>query len=208
MKTAPFETHTERYEAWFDRNPAVYQSELQAIRAMLPKEGHGVEIGVGTGRFAAPLGIEFGIEPSPKIGAIAKKKGIKVLEGIAESLPCADETFDYAVMVTTLCFLDDVDAAFREARRAIKPGSYCINGFVDRESKLGKAYEEHKQESPFYNIAKFYSVDEVVENLQRAGFTNFDFNQTIFHPLDKIKEVEPVKPGYGEGSFVVIKAKK
>ena len=53
-----------RYEAWFTRNPAAYHSELLAVRALLPWQGLGLEIGAGTGRFAAPLGVTVGVDPS------------------------------------------------------------------------------------------------------------------------------------------------
>ena len=46
-----FEKNVDRYEAWFDRNMAAYESELAALRALLPKSGEGLEVGVGTGRF-------------------------------------------------------------------------------------------------------------------------------------------------------------
>jgi ubiquinone/menaquinone biosynthesis C-methylase UbiE len=208
MKTKPFEEHTKKYEDWFERNRFAYKSELQAVKQMLPKKGKCVEIGVGSGRFAAPLGIKYGLEPSPKMRAIAKKKGIEVIDGVAEKLPYNDESFDYALMVTTLCFLDDVDRAFSEVHRVLRPEGYFINGFVDKESKIGKSYENHKQENVFYNTATFYSVDEVVKHLEKTGFNNFNFNQTIFHSLGDIKSVEPVKEGYGEGSFVVVRARK
>jgi len=59
MKIEPFEKYTQKYEDWFERNRFAYESELQAVRAMLPKEGIGVEIGVGSGKFAVPLNIKF-----------------------------------------------------------------------------------------------------------------------------------------------------
>jgi len=52
------------YDDWFVRNESAYRSELAAIKAFMPKEGCGLEIGVGTGRFAASLGIEVGVEPA------------------------------------------------------------------------------------------------------------------------------------------------
>jgi hypothetical protein len=39
-------------------------------------------------------------------------------------------------------------------------------------------------------------------------FIDFHIVQTIFHDLSEIKEAEPVKNGFGEGSFVVIRALK
>ena len=207
MRIQPFEAHTQRYEDWFEKNQYAYLSELNAVKELLP-EGKGVEIGIGSGRFAAPLNIKLGIEPSGKMREIAKKRGINAIEGIAEKLPYKNEEFDYALMVTTLCFLDDVDKSFKEVYRILKPDGYFINGFVDRESKIGKLYEKNKQNNVFYRAARFYSVDEAVEHLTRAGFKDFDYRQTIFSSLDKIKHINDVKKGYGEGSFVVIRARK
>jgi len=90
----------------------------------------------------------------------------------------------------------------------LRPGGCILIGLIDKESPLGIFYQMHKDKSVFYVAATFYSVDEVVSLLKHAGFGGFRFTQTIFrHPAD-IKEVEPVKEGYGEGSFVVIKAVK
>ena len=208
MKIEPFEKYAQRYEDWFERNRFAYESELEAVRSMLPEKGKCVEIGVGSGRFAGPLGIKFGVEPSQKMRAIARKRGIEVVDGVAENLSYNNGTFNYALMVTTLCFLDDVDAAFGEVYRILKPGGFFINGFVDRKSKLGQFYERHKQENVFYKIAHFYSIGDIISYLTAAGFRDFDFRQTIFQDLDKIKSIEPVKPGYGKGSFVVVKARK
>lgn len=78
----------------------------------------------------------------------------------------------------------------------------------DRESSLGRSYQQHKKKSVFYRIATFYTVAEIVFILKKVGLKNFNFTQTIFHSLSNIKAIEPIKEGYGEGSFVVIKALK
>ncbi|HPI98358.1 MAG TPA: class I SAM-dependent methyltransferase [Synergistales bacterium] len=186
----------------------VYESELEAIRKMLPGCGKGLEIGVGTGRFAAPLGIGTGLEPSSRMAEIAREKGIFVMEGVAEDLPFSDSEFDYALMVTTICFVDDLDLSFREAFRILKEDGVLVIGLVDRQSHVGKIYEKYREKSHFYQMATFYSVEEVVESLKKAGFQTFSFNQTIFRVLGEIIELEPIRKGYGEGSFVVIRAKK
>ena len=38
----------------------------------------------------------------------ASKLGIHVLPGIAENLPILNSTFDFVLMVTTICFVDDL----------------------------------------------------------------------------------------------------
>ena len=204
----PFEKYSEKYEDWFERNKFVYESEVQAIKELFPKVKKSIEIGVGSGKFAVPLGIKTGVDPSPRMRKIAEQKGIKIINAVAEELPFENSQFKLVLMVTTICFVDNLNLAFREAYRILKLGGYLIIGFVDKDSSLGKLYQQHKEKSLFYKIATFYSTKEVVYNLSKAGFKKFDFRQTIFHGLNEIKNVELVKEGYGEGSFVVIRARK
>ena len=106
-KIQPFERNVERYEAWFERHRFAYESELEAVRTLLPERGEGLEVGVGTGRFAGPLRVRVGVEPSRAMGRLAIDRGVEVWSGIAEELPCQDSSFDYLLMIATVCFLDD-----------------------------------------------------------------------------------------------------
>lgn len=209
-KTDPFERHTGQYENWFTEHRWVYEAELRAVKALLPesKSYRGLEVGVGTGRFSEPLGIKTGLEPSVRMGEIAREKGIKVIDGVAEDLPFADGKFDLALMVTTVCFLDDINQAFREAHRVLASDGFFIAGIVDRNSPIGQKYVTHQHESVFYKLATFFSVDEVVTVMRQSGFTDFRFRQTIFSSLSETKKDEPVTPGYGEGSFVAMRGRK
>jgi SAM-dependent methyltransferase len=208
VRTRPFEEHSLDYEHWFDRNRLVYDSELRAVKALLPERGKGLEIGVGSGRFAAPLNIEIGVEPAVAMRALARDKGIRVIGGAAEALPFKESVFDFALMVTTICFVDNAEAAVREAYRVLKPDGSVVIGFIDKDSLIGRSYVRKRHESLFYGIATFYSLDEVVHYLRKTGFRDFGFSQTIFRPLQEITDIEPIKDGYGEGSFVVVKARK
>ena len=204
----PFETHARDYEAWFERNPWAYRSELDALRCQLPVVGSGIEIGVGSGRFAGPLGIRIGIDPSPAMRALAGQRGITALDAQAEELPFEDSSFDHALMVTTICFLDDVPASFREVFRILKPKGALILGFVDKDSPLGAEYQKKKAASKFYASARFYSADDVIRMAKEAGFRRFHCVQTLFGDLEQMDRADPVKEGKGHGSFVVIKAEK
>ena len=92
-------------------------------------------------------------------------------------------------MVTTICFLDDVEMGIKEAYRVIKNGGSLIVGFVDKRSTLGRLYLKHKNESVFYKQATFYSTGEVISFLEKAGFSKFSFVQTIFHSFADIKAI-------------------
>jgi len=207
-KIGPFEKYAKKYERWFDKNRWVYEAELRAVKAMVPPGGRGMEIGLGTGRFAEPLGVKKGVEPSKRMREIAQKRGIGALDGVAEKLPFDDSQFDFVLMVTTVCFVDDVRKALKEAHRVLCDGGFLIIGFVDRNSKMGKIYLERQKENVFYKEATFFSVDELAECINHTGFTDLTFNQTVFGTLAEAAQEEPVKAGYGEGSFVVVRARK
>ena len=82
----PFHEHTSQYEAWFLDNWNAYQAELRAVRELIPTAARAVEIGVGTGRFAVPLGITFGMDPSFPMLNIARERGIEVAMGVGKVL--------------------------------------------------------------------------------------------------------------------------
>jgi SAM-dependent methyltransferase len=207
-KRTPFNTHHERYETWFIHHQAAYHSELLAVRALLPWRGLGLEIGIGTGRFAAPLGVKVGVDPSMAMLVYAIERGVSGIQGVAEALPFKDGVFDYALVVTTICFVDDPRAMLNEAHRVLKPGAPLVIGFVNRTSMLGQYYLGHQAENVFYREAKFYSALEVETLLNKAGFFDQTWGQTLSIPLTQIQEIEPLREGCEDGGFVVIFAAK
>jgi len=204
-KYQAFQEYSREYDGWFGENENTFTSELQAVRSLIPKGLSGVEVGVGTGRFALPLGIRVGVEPADNMAQIAKERGIEVKKGVAECLPLSDSMFDYVLMVTAICFFDDIGKAFCEAYRVLKDGGFLVVAFINRESDLGKLYQIHKQDDAFYKDATFYSVPEVERLLTRAGFFDFSYKQTVYSTENVLHET---RDGYGDGSFVVVKAMK
>ena len=207
-RTTPFETHHRRYDTWFVRHAAAYQSELLAVRTLLPWRGLGLAIGVGTGRFAAPLGVQVGMDPAREVLDYAAKRDISVVQGVAEALPFSNHSFDYILSVTTICFVDDATTMLTEAHRILKPGGELVIGFIDRTSKLGRHYLAHQAENVFYRDATFYSADEVENVLLDTGFSGLIWVQTLSKPLEEVHEIEPLRGGRGQGAFVVVKASR
>ncbi len=201
----PFQEHTDRYESWFETYEAAYQSEIAALRSLQPYTGRGLAIGVGTGRFAEPLDLTFGVDPAPDMLALAQDRGISVTRGVAESLPYTAESFDSGLIVTTMCFVDDVDRTLREAARVLQPGGHLLLGYIDKESRVGRQYQAIKDENPFYRDATFLSTEEVNRSLEAIGFTDVEIRQTIFRMPDEMDRSDPVRDGYGEGSFVALR---
>ncbi len=204
-KIEPFETYSDRYDAWFDRNRDIYHAELEAVRRVLPPSPAKVlEVGVGSGRFAVPLGITIGVEPSAKMAAKAERQGITVFRATAEGLPFSDAGFDGVLMVTTVCFVDDVLGSFREAFRVLNLGGSFIVGFVDKRSRLGETYTEKRKRSVFYKVAVFFSAEEIGGYLTKAGFGDVSFMQTLIPG----EEQGALQSGFGKGGFVVAKGVK
>jgi len=207
-RTAPFDQYIEQYEQWFRDYRAIYESELAALAQIIRPGLASLEVGVGSGLFAEPLGIPQGLEPSTVMAARARERGIKVDQGTAEALPYEDGSFDLTLMVTAICFVDDPSATARELFRVLKPGGRAVMGFVDQDSPLGEVYETFKEQNVFYKDATFYGADEVTTLLTRVGFELLSVRQTVFGMLDEIGEVQGVRAGHGEGGFVVIEAVK
>jgi SAM-dependent methyltransferase len=207
-KTRAFDENARAYDDWFEAHESLYASELEAIRSLLPKTVRGIEIGVGTGRFAEPLGIKVGIEPSPAMRALARERGIDAIDGVAEELPIESETFDYVLFVTTVCFLESLHQAFSEAMRILTPNGAVMIGFIEKESALGRLYQQRQADSRFYREASFHTVAEIIRVLELAGFGDLLFSQTLFPGEEETGGVQAVKEGYGEGAFVVVRAIK
>ncbi len=198
-KIDAFETHTEAYDAWFERHADAYRAELEAVRRLLVDLGlsdggaaegvdgiemvrpsvRAAEIGVGSGLFAQPLGIRLGVEPSPKMAARARARGLEVLDGTAEALPLPDASLDLALMVTTICFVDDPATAMTEAARVLAPGGVLVVAFVDAASELGRRYDRQRATSKFYGQATFFTGAQIVDLMAGAGLRFAGGTQTL-----------------------------
>jgi ubiquinone/menaquinone biosynthesis C-methylase UbiE len=123
-------------------------------------------------------------------------------------LPFRNCAFNHALVVTTICFVDDARAMLSEARRILRAEGALVIGFIDRTSPLGRHYEAHRHESVFYRDAVFFSADEVDSLLSDTGFGQRTWRQTLSKPLPETVEVEPSRPGFGDAAFVAVRALK
>jgi len=150
-----FERHARKYDRWFEEHAYTYESEVLAVRSLLPQSGRGLEIGVGTGRFALPLGITVGAEPAHAMASIARQRGIRVYEASADDLPFADESFDFVVMVTAICFFNDPLHALRETSRVLKSSGRIIIGTIARTALSGRTIKRSRARARFIDTPAF-----------------------------------------------------
>lgn len=200
-----YDQNVKEYENWFIKNDKIFQSEVEAIRQLIPAWKNGIEIGAGTGLFSEKLGLKRGIEPSYNMRQKAIERGLDVIDAVGEEIPLDDKTCDFVLMVTVDCVLKDIFKCFKETWRILENEGYLVIAFIDRETPLGALYDEKKNESVFYENANFHSSEEIRNLLKIAGFNIVDERQTVFSFENKLHKI---KKGTGEGVFAIIKAKK
>ena len=210
MAVEPFDRYWLEYDAWYDKHPGIYQSELWAVEVAsrgVPRPW--LEVGVGSGRFAAPLRVDVGLDASEKLLELAAKRGVFAVLGRAEELPFRDESFGGVFIIITLCFLEDPLIALKESRRVLRRGGRLIVAIVPRESPWGAYYSQlGRSGHRFYSYARFYAFSELVGMLEAAGFAVEAAVSTLHAPPGSPEALEAPVPGVSpRAGFLVVRAR-
>ena len=110
-------------------------------------EGRVLELGIGGGLnlpFYDPAKVAsvHGVDPSAELRALAQAAprppglDVRVTDGVGETLPFEDHSFDSVVCTFTLCSVHTPAAVLAQARRVLKPGGrlfYCEHGLAPDE---------------------------------------------------------------------------
>jgi ubiquinone/menaquinone biosynthesis C-methylase UbiE len=191
-----FDRQAARYDAWYEteRGAAIFAEELRALRPLtteLPRPW--LEIGVGTGRFAAALGIEVGVDPARGALELARQRHVAVVAARGEALPFRTGAFGAAFILVTLCFVADSLAVLREAARVVRPGGGIVLGLVPAESPWGERYRMlAAQGDQFYRDARFLGRSEVSALLDAAGLRAIRWRSALVWPPQSDPPVAPV----------------
>ncbi len=117
------------------------------MRAGLTSGMRVADVGVGTGlvaceaaKLVGDAALITGIDPSPgMMGAAQIPVGVTLLEGRAEAIPLPDASVDFVSMGYALRHIDDLEVAFKEFHRVLKPGGkFCVLEITMPESRLGR----------------------------------------------------------------------
>lgn len=201
-----FHERAGEYDGWFENN-LLFDIEKNAIQSLhLLHSGPALEIGVGPGRFAEVLRIPLGIDPALAPLYLAKKRGVIPCQAIAEELPFASFSLGAIYLLFTLCFLESPHRFFEECRRALRPEAPLIIGFVPAGSIWGHTLLKKKESGhPFYQSARFHTIDEVLHLFTKHGFQVHSSASTLFQAPEKVTELEEAKAGLDEqAGFVII----
>ena len=209
-----FDVYAKRYDAWYDKpfGKSAFNLEKACIESLCKNLRQPfLEVGVGTGRFAQALTIEYGIDISTGVLELATKREIIVVKGKGESLPFADSFFGGVFIVVTLCFADKPVKILKEASRVLKADSAVILGLILKESPWASFYREKGEAGNiFYKIATFYSFEELKTMGKKAGLEIVKISSTMFQaPSESLLRFEHPKNGYcKEAGFVAVKLRK
>jgi len=134
-----------------------------------------VDIGAGTGAFAAAFSDWFGlnvlaVEPSAAMrDQIPRTPAIQVLEGNASALPMPDKSADAAWLSLVIHHIPDLGAAAQEIRRVLRPGAPVLirQGFPGR---IGRVELVRWFPETARTVDTYPSVTETCEAFTTAGF--------------------------------------
>lgn len=160
-------------------------------------EGNTVlEVGVGTGKNFAyyPDGLDYtALDISPKMLQRARRRAdeldidVDLVEGDAQALPFADDSFESAVTTFVFCSVPDPVQGLSELRRVLKPGGQLVMlEHVISQKPLLRTLMTWFDFLP-YRIWGAHIDRETVENTQIAGFEQVR-DTDLF--LDVVKRIE------------------
>jgi arsenite methyltransferase len=163
-----------------------------------------LDVGCGPGFYVAAMlsrvgsaGMVVGIDTSPDMLAMATKRceshhNVAFHQASATKLPVEDSSFDAALSVQVLEFVDDVDAALAELHRALRPGGRLVVWDVDwstvswhsdrpdRMSHVLRVWDNH--------LSHPYLPRTLAPRLTSAGFEGIGFEAHAFTTIEYDQE--------------------
>jgi SAM-dependent methyltransferase len=231
MPRSPFDEHASEYDSWFLRNRNLLASEVRLVRAAVGAPGRALSVGCGSGLFEMLLerehgvAIREGVEPTPGMAEIARRRGMDVRIAGSEKIPHDDASFDTVLLNGVPAYLPGLGPTLSEAMRVLKPDGHVVVADVPASSGFGVLYRlaalvgswsdprlasvapPHPYPVEFLGAANWRTTEEVADAIRSAGFEDLEFFQTLTtHPRFADADVEDPSPGYRRGSYVAIRA--
>lgn len=180
------------YEDWartYDDTRSASPSVLDPIiEALGPPAGRSLlDIGGGTGNFAAPLASAgFRIALLDPTSGMLRRADTKLSDSIgfaladAHHLPFRDAAFDCALSVNVLGHLADWRASLKEARRVIRDGPFVIKVSTRETLKANWVLEYMPRMLDHAPLHHYQPEEATLDALNAAGFSRIDVTRVHY----------------------------
>ncbi len=203
MSAYNFDDIAEIYDAYYETSlgKQVDHVEKQLIWKYMIRmslEHPLLEIGCGTGHwtlFFRQKGLKLtAIDLSGKMMDKAIKKNPKKVhfeKMNVEDMKFKDHAFENINTITTLEFVENLEQAFKEIDRVLRPGGSLVVGCLNELSESG----QQKKENEIYRNAHFFQPEELKTHLSIlgeadiAGCAIIEKNQVLDYP--DIEQIDP-----------------
>jgi len=195
----------EEYDAWYHmpRGRWIGETEYRLLRRLLqPLPGATVlDVGCGTGYFTRRLagdGLRItGIDSNPAMIHHAQSRrqtDEEYIIGDARDLPFPDQSFDYGVAITSLCFIREQEQAVAEMVRVTR--RRIALGLLNRHSLL-YWHKGRQGGRGAYRGARWHSAREVRRLLGGFNLRNIVVRSAIYVPKggSTARRIETIMPG-------------
>jgi ubiquinone/menaquinone biosynthesis C-methylase UbiE len=172
---------------------AMSNADMERIRAQVVPRAKGVtlELGIGSGLnlpFYSDLVTRVvGVDPSPELHAMARKRAERVsrpvellLQSAEERLPLADASVDSVVVTWSLCSIPDPVAALRQALRVLRPGGELLFVEHGRAPAPRVSVWQDRLNPIWKRIAGGCNMNRAMDSLIRAA--GFEIEE-LAHPV-------------------------
>jgi len=158
-------------------------------------EGPYLDVGAGTGDLSralervAPGARVVGLDLARQMLVVGRRKGLQAVQGSGLALPAREGTFEAITNAFVLRNLADLDAFFREAHRALRPGGRLVSLEISRPRgrifgplyrlyffhlmpRIGRALSGDRQAYDYLadSVARVAEPEALAEQMRRAGF--------------------------------------
>lgn len=161
-----------------------FEERIQIFNTLYSYSGRSIlDVGTSSGSFmeiAIRRGWRAsGLEPFPDDVNICLDKGLDVVQGLAESLPYPDNTFDVVHTSHVFEHLEDPLLAAKEAWRVLKPGGLLfievpnqLDNFGFHRDMFFRRVSQRKRDIASIHHLWFFGRKTLYELYKRAAFTN------------------------------------
>jgi ubiquinone/menaquinone biosynthesis C-methylase UbiE len=174
-------------------HPGVFQ-ELVSVIAPAPR-ARVLELGCGTGNYAIALRQRcnisvIGLDPSRQMlaHAAARAWDIDWICGRAEALPLVTQCIDVVFSVDVIHHIADRMAAFREARRVLRPGGwFCTVTDSAEDIRRREPLSRYFPATVPMELARYPSITTIERELVATGFEEIRRGHVEFrYPLTDV----------------------